>query len=108
MEAIFKQAVVRQGVDSWRRIVSFIDHGRGTLLELLRKKRRTVQSKMIKNLEGITMGMAEFENTISEYVVAGGAPPSPKEMKSDLNAILPASLCEQLSVRVSDVQYTYQ
>ena len=74
----------------------------------MRNKMRHLRSKVIKTLEGVTIGIAEFENTISDFVSAGGVRPSDAEMKSDLNAILPASLSEQLAMRVADVHYTYQ
>jgi len=107
-ETILKQAGVLKGVEAWRRVVRYIDHGRGIRLEIMRNKMRHLRSKAIKTLEGVTIGIAEFENTISDFVSAGGVRPSDAEMKSDLNAILPASLSEQLAMRVADVNYTYQ
>ena len=56
----------------------------------------------------MTIGIAKFENTIREFVNAGGSQPGAEEMKSDLNASLPHNLSEQLAVRVSDGNYTYQ
>ena len=69
---------------------------------------RMLRSRPIKTIEGVTIGIAEFENTISEFVSAGGSQPSAEEMKSDLNAILQQNLSEQLAVRVSDGNYIYQ
>ena len=40
----------------------------------------------IRNLESITVGVAEFENKINEFVQAGGRQPPQDEMKSDLDA----------------------
>ena len=48
-----------------------------------------------------------LENKIKEYVEAGGRKPPEDEMKSDLNAILPAELGDHLTVRVSDPQQSY-
>ena len=110
-EIIFRQggtATVNKGVDAWRRIVRYIDHGRGIRLELMRNKWRTIRSRPIKSLEAVTIGIAEFENTVLDYVSAGGVQPGQDEMKSDLNAILPPNLSEQLAIRISDSQYSYQ
>ena len=64
------------------------------------------RSRPIKSLEGVTIGIAEFENMISELVIAGGIQPSVEEMKSALNGILFRNLSEQLAMRVSDTQYS--
>ena len=74
----------------------FIDHGRSIRLETLRNEVRMIHTKSIRNLEGVTIGMAEFENKITEYVQAGGNRPSKEDMKSDLLAILPQELRELL------------
>ena len=95
-------ATVNKGVDAWRRIICYIDHGRGIMLELMRNKWRTIRSRPIKSLEAVTIGMAEFENTVLDYVNAGGVQPGQDEMKSDLHAILPQNLMEQLAIIISD------
>ena len=51
-------AMVNKGVDAWRRIVRYIDHRRGIRLELKRNKWRTLRSRPIKSLEGVTIGIA--------------------------------------------------
>ena len=101
-------ATVNEGVDAWRRIVRYIDHGRGIRFELMRNKWRTIRSRPIKSLEAVTIGTAEFENTVLDYVNAGGVQPGQDEIKSDLNAVLPPNLSEQLAVGISDSQYSYQ
>ena len=95
-ETLFKQAKRLNGVDAWRRVVRFIDHGRSIRLETLRREARMIHTKTIRNLEGVTIGMAEFENKIKEFVEAGGDKPSKEHMKSDLPAILPQELRELL------------
>ena len=95
-ETLFKQAKRLNGIDAWRRVVRFIDHGRSIRLETLRNEVRMIHTKSIRNLEGVTIGMAEFENKITEYVQAGGNRPSKEDMKSDLLAILPQELRELL------------
>ena len=40
-ETVFKRAEDLNGVDSWRRIVRYIDHGRGIRLEALRSEVRS-------------------------------------------------------------------
>ena len=84
--------MVNNGVDAWRRIVRYIDNRRGIRLEFMRNKWRTLRSRPIKSLEGMTIGIAEFEKTILDYVHAGGVQPGQEEMKSDFNAILPPNL----------------
>ena len=69
---------------------------------------RTIWSRPIKSLEAVTIGIAEFENTLLDCVDAGGIQPGQDEMKSDLNAILPPNLSEQLATRIADSQYCYQ
>ena len=91
-ETILRQgstATVNKGVDAWRRIVRYIDQWRGIRFELVRNKCRTIRSRPIKSLEDVTIGIAGFENTVLDYVSAGGVQPGQDEMKSDLNAILP-------------------
>ena len=107
-ETMFRQggmATVNKGVDAWRLIVRYIDHGRGIKLELMRNKWRTTRSRPIKSLEAVTIGTAELENTILDYVNAGGVQPGQDELKSDLNAILQPNLSEHLAIRISDFQY---
>ena len=81
--------------------------GRTIRLEQLRNEMRSTRAYPIRNLEGVTVGVAAFENTIKEYVEAGGRKPPDGEMKSDLDAILPAELGGDLTVRVSDPQKPY-
>ncbi len=91
---MFKRADVLNGIDAWRHGVRFLDHGRSIRLETLRTEVRVLHTKPIKNLEAVTVGMAEFENKIREYVEAGGKKFDDSDMKSDLLAILPQELRE--------------
>ena len=104
---MLEQAEVCAGLDAWRRIIRLIDSGRTIRLEQLRNEMRSIRAYPIRNLEGVTVGVAAFENKIKEYVEAGGRKPPEDEMKSDLNAILPAELGDHLTVRVSDPQQPY-
>ena len=104
---MLEQAEVCAGLDAWRRIIRLIDSGRTIRLEQLRNEMRSIRAYPIRNLEGVTVGVAAFENKIKEYVEAGGRKPPEDEMKSDLNAILPAELGDHLTVRVSDPQQSY-
>ena len=63
-DVMYKQAAQCNGVDAWRRIVRFIDSGRNIRLEQLRQEVRMIRSYPIKNLEGVTVGIASFENKI--------------------------------------------
>ena len=107
-DTMFKQAETCAGIDAWRRIVRLIDHGRTARLEQLRNEVRMIRTHPIKKLEHVTVGIAEFENKINEYVKAGGRPVPQEEMKSDLNAILPQEVSEHLMLRVTDKEHSYQ
>ena len=61
-----------------------------------------------KNREDIVIGIAKFENKIAEFVAAGDKMPDDQEMKSDLNAIVPAKLSELLCIKQTDVQMRYE
>ena len=106
-EVMFKQAEQCNGIDAWRRVVRFIDNGRAIHLEQLRNEIRTIRAFPIKNLEGVTVGVAAFENKVREFVEAGGRQPTEEEMKSDLNALLPPELGDHLTLRVTDPHQAY-
>ena len=81
------------GVEAWRRTSRFIDHDREIRLETLRNEVRMIRGCfVIKSLEEAVVGTAKFENQIAEFGDAGGKRPDDQEMKSDLNATLPAKL----------------
>ena len=101
-EATFKRAATLNGLDAWRRMARYIDHGRGIRLETLRREVKMLHMKPIRNLEGVEQGIIEFENTMIEYAQAGGTTISDDEMKSDLLAILPLELRETLLWKAQD------
>ena len=107
-ETIFKRAEMLRGFDAWRRIVRFLDHGSEIRLEQLRREVKTMHLKPIKDIESVEEGVADFENTLDEYVRAGGTPFKDIEKKSDLLAVLPASLRENLLWQASDKGDFYQ
>ena len=67
-----------------------------------------LRSRPIKSLEGVTIGIAECEKTISEFVSVSSSQPSAEEVKPDLFVIPLRNLSEQLAVRVCNGNYTYQ
>ena len=93
---MFKRAEMLEGMDAWRRLVRFIDHGRGIRLEALRTEIRQITLRPIKSIEHITVGVAEFENKFNEYEEAGGQRPHDDELKADLLAILPDGIRNEL------------
>ena len=107
-ETIFKRAGMLRGFDAWRKIVRFIDHGSEIRLEQLRREVKTMHLKPIKDIDSVEEGVADFENTLDEYVRAGGTPFKDIEKKSDLLAILPATLRENLLWQASDRGDFYQ
>ena len=107
-EVMFRQAEVCEGIDAWRRIIRLLDNGRSIRVEQLRNEIRMIRAYPIKTLEAVTVGVAEYENKINDFVEAGGRRPPEDELKSDLNAILPNELGNHLTVRVTDHGQSYQ
>ena len=101
-EDIFKNADMLNGLDAWRRITRYIDHGRGIRRETLRREIKMLHTRPIKALENVEHGVAEFENLFAEYARAGGSAPTDQEQKDDLLHILPAELREALLWNTSD------
>ena len=107
-ETMFKQAKTLQGIDAWRRLIRSIDHGRHIRLETLRNEVRLLHTRHIRNLEGVAIGLAEFDNKIKEFEDLGGQKHHDHDKKSDLLAILPQELRELLIWRVTDPDEPYQ
>ena len=63
-EVMFRQAPRLAGIDAWRRIIRLIDNGRGIRLEQLRNEMRMIRAYPIKSLEGVSVGVAEYENRV--------------------------------------------
>ena len=100
---MFRKAGTLMGVEAWRRVSRFIDHGRDIRLGALRNEVRMIRVRfVIKSLGEVVVGTAGSENKIDEFVAAGGNRPDDREMKSDLDAILPAKLSELLCIKQSD------
>ena len=65
VQTFFKKATKMNGLDAWRRISRFIDHGRDIRLETLRNEVRTIRSRfVIKSIEEVVTGIAKFENKV--------------------------------------------
>ena len=103
-----RQADQSAGIDAWRRIVQLIDNGCRIRLEQLRAEMRMITAYPIKALEGVTVGVAQFENKVRNFVEVGGRQVTEEDTKSDLNAILPRELSDHLSVRVTEHRQAYQ
>jgi hypothetical protein len=95
-ETHFKRADMLNGLDAWRRVVRIIEDTLPMRFEQLRRAAQTIHMKVIKDLEGIPNGIAEFETTLEEYEAVGGARSDDQVMKADLLAILPGK-CSQTS-----------
>lgn len=106
-KVMFKQAAVCADIDSSRRIVRLIDNGLTIRLEQLRNEVRMLRAHPIKTLKGVTVGMAEFEKKMKDFVEVGGQQRPDNEIKSDLNAILPNELSDKLTVCVTDHSQSY-
>jgi len=90
------------GFDAWRLITRYIEHGKAIRLETLRREVKMLHPKPIPTLEKVEEGVAEFENTIDEYIKAGGTPFNDTELKSDLLAVLPAEIRDALLWKATD------
>ena len=101
-ETMFKGAKPLNGIDAWRRLVRYIEHGKAIRLETLRREIKMLHLRQISSLEKVEEGVAEFDNTLQEYVLAGGTAPTKAERKSDLLAILPGEMRETLLWKASD------
>ncbi len=95
-ETMFKRSDRLNGLDAWRRLIRHIDHGREIRLNELRRSMKANQLRPLQSLQEIEHGVAEFENTIQEYVLAGGIGPSDKEMKDDMLHVLPEKIQSDL------------
>ncbi len=101
-ETMFKRADTLNGLDAWRILVRYIDHGRSIRLETLRREVKMLHMKPISSLEKVEEGIAEWENVLNEYLLAGGTAQEDSELKSDLLAVLPGELRETLLWRSTD------
>ena len=107
-EVMFRRAEWLNGIDAWRRVVRQIDHGRAIRLETLRREVKEIHTKPIRSLEAVEEGVASFENTMQEFVKAGGPEPPESELKSDLLRILPKELRELFIWHSTDVNVSFQ
>ena len=87
-EDSFKRADTSNGLDAWRRMTRYIDHGRESRRETLRREVKMMHTTPMHNFEMFEMGVAEFENVMSDYVRAGGTCGTDQETKDDLLHIL--------------------
>ena len=92
------------GIDAWRRLVRHIDHGLSLRLDDLRHEMKVMHLKPMKALADVEQGVAQFENSIHEFVQAGGVAPSDKEMKDDLLRMLPEKMQLDLLWQASKVE----
>ncbi len=69
---------------------------------------RLLHTKQIRNLEGVAIGLAEFENKLQEFADLGGQTPGDADKKSDLLAILPQEMKELMIWRATDPDESYQ
>ena len=99
---IFLTSPKLQGIDVWRKIIRFIDHGKDIKLESMRDEMKIFHTKKIKNLEQVPIGIAKYELKIKDWHDIGGTPYTEEEMKSDLVKILPERLQTDLLWRASD------
>ena len=95
-ETIFKNGETLNGLDAWRRVTRFIEHGRSMRLENLRSDVNQMRQRQIRGLEKVEEGIAEFETLLRDYHEAGGTKIEDGEKKSDLLAILPVEIREHL------------
>ncbi len=107
-ETIFKGAKTLNGIDAWRRLARFIDHGKAIRLETLRQEVKMLHTKSIASLDKVEEGVAAWENVHQEYALAGGTLPEDPEMKADLLAVLPSEIRETLLWKTTEEAVSYQ
>ena len=107
-DVIFRRADWLNGIDAWRIMARQVDHGRTIRLETLRREVREIHSKLIKCVEHVEEGVAAFENTMQQFVRAGGPESSDSELKTDLCRILLREIRELLLWHSTDVGVTFQ
>ena len=105
---MFKRTDWLSGIDAWRRVVRQVDHGRPIRLEMVRREVKELHMRHIENFEAVEEGVNEFENTMAEYVKAGGPEPPDSELKSDLLRILPTEIRELLLWHSTDVGVSFE
>ena len=93
-ETIFKRSETLNGIDAWRRLAHYVEHGKEVRLETLRREVKMLHTRPIPGLDKVEEGIAEWENVMNEYALAGGTSFSDAERKADLLAVLPAELRE--------------
>ena len=101
-ETIFKRAKTLQGIDAWRVMTRYVNHGKRIRLNHLRDQVMTVRTRPIQSVEKIEEGVAEFENLFAEYALAGGILEGDDAMKSDLLKILPSGVRDRLLWNADD------
>jgi hypothetical protein len=106
-ETHFKRAGMLNGLDAWRRVVRIIEDTLPMRFEQLRRAAQMVHLKMIRDLDGIPNGVAEFETTLEEYEAVGGDKVSDQVRKSDLLAILPGKLQTDLLWNSTNPEWSY-
>ncbi len=85
-----------------------IDGGPHHKLEEIRDIVRAITRKPIKDVEGVVEGVAQFEQTLKEFGEAGGDVPADAQKKSDLLAIIPLKLREELLWRSSNIDESFE
>ena len=107
-DVMFRRAAWLNGIDAWRIMARQVDHGPAIRLETLRCEVQEIHSRRIKSLEHVEEGVAAFENTMQEFVRAGGPESSGSELKTDLCRILLREIRELLLWHSTDVGVTFQ
>ena len=107
-EVIFKGAEPLNGLDAWRRIVRYIDHGKEIRLGELRDDVKRAHIKPMRELDEVETGIAAFDNLLREYHDAGGTEFKDAEKKSDLLRILPEKIREHLIWHSTDDLISYE
>ena len=101
-ETIFKRAKTLQGIDAWRVMTRYVNHGKRIRLNHRRDQVMTVRTRPIQSVEKIEEGVAEFENLFAEYALAGGILEGDDAMKSGLLKILPRGFRDRLLWNADD------
>ena len=96
------------GLGAWRRVVRIVEDTPPMRFEQLRRAAQQVYLKVIKDLEHIPNGIAEFQTTLEDYEKVGGPRSGDQERKSDLLAILLGRMQSDLLWKSTVPHETYE
>ena len=75
------------GLEAWRNLVRYIEHGRPIRLETISREMEIAHQRPINDLTKVVIGIAEYELKYHEYLEVGGKPLDDYDLKQNLTNI---------------------